>query len=410
MNNLHLHKFVGMACLITLTGCTFLPSSGPSAYKIRHGAGREEGEPSYQLLKVDNQVLGAIRSHSKGSYQAAGGRDSDKLFGTRGLQQFNVPTNQGIAVGDVISVAIYERDSALFGPSLGAGGPLGAPTVAMSPMTALPPQTVDHTGEISVPFIGRVKAAGRTPSDVESAIREGLRMKTPDPQVVVSLGDRKGGDLISVAGDVQRPGQFPVSLAGMRLVDAIAAAGGSKSDPYNTMVTVTRGSTTRSDSLQQVFSNSSKNVPLRPGDTVVLRDRPLTFRAFGETGKVGNFPIQVEDLTLTDAVAASGGPSDMSANPASIFVYRMEPASLLASLGRTNLPGGSIAPVVYQLDLTDPKGFFYANNFTIRDQDIIYYSAAGSVGVRKFMGLINTLLAPAIGGAGAASSASILAQ
>ncbi len=401
MNKPHLHSLTGLFCLLALSGCTFLPSSGPSSYRIRHGAGGEKGTPSYQLLKLDDQILAAL---SGKGYQAAGGRESDSLFGARGLQQFNVPTSQGIAVGDVISVAIYERDSALFGPSL------SSPGVAMSPMTALPPQTVDHTGEISVPFIGRVRAAGRTPSDVESAIREGLRMKTPDPQVVVSLGERKGGDLVSVAGDVKQPGQFPVPLAGLRLIDAIAAAGGSVSDPYNTMVTVTRGGVTRSDPLQQVYSNPSKNVPLRPGDTVVLRDRPLTFLAFGETGKVGSYPIQVEDLSLTAAVAASGGPDDLSANPASIFIYREEPAAFLASLGRTNLPGGSVVPVIYQLDLTDPRGFFNANRFTVRDRDVIYYSAVGSTGVRKFMGLINTLLAPAIGGAGAASSATILAQ
>lgn len=392
---------VGLLCAAALSGCTFLPSSGPSSYKIRQGAGRESGMPSYQLLKVDDQVLSALRGSG---YQAAGGRESDSLFGPRGLQQFNTPVNQGIAIGDVISVAIYERDSALFGPSFASG------TVAMTPMTALPPQTVDHTGEISVPFIGRVKAVGRTPADVESAIREGLQAKTPDPQVVVTLGERKGGDLLSVAGDVKEPGQIPVPLGGIRLVDAIAAAGGSVSDPYNTMVSVTRGGTTRSDPLQEVYSSPSKNVPLRPGDTVVLRDRPLTFLAFGETGRVGSFPIQIEDLSLTAAVAASGGPDDMSANPASIFVYREEPASFLASLGRTNLPDGSVVPVIYQLDLTDPGGFFNANRFTVRDRDVIYYSAVGSTGVRKFMGLVNTLLAPAIGGAGAASSATILAQ
>jgi hypothetical protein len=45
----------------------------------------------------------------------------------------------------------------------------------------------------------------------------------------------------------------------------------------------------------------------------------------------------------------------------------------------------------------------------VRDSDLIYYAPAGSAGVLKFMGLVNTFIAPAVSGVGVASSASILA-
>ena len=234
-------------------------------------------------------------------------------------------------------------------------------------------------------------------------------MKTPDPQVIVTVGERKGGNLVSVTGDVRQPGQIPVPLSGSRVIDAIAAAGGSVSEPYDVMVSVTRAGQTRSDPLQEVYDKAAKNVSLRPGDTVVLRKRSLNFLAFGSTGKVGSFPITSEDLSLSAAVAASGGPDDFEANPSTIFVYRQEPLALLQSLGRTNLMGeGSTTPVVYQLDLTNPEGFFFANNFTVRDRDIIYYAPAGSAGVIKFMRVVNTLLAPAMSGVGVAGSAKVL--
>ena len=160
-----------------LCSCTFLPSSGPSGHKIKTMAGRESGKPSYQLLKVDDRVLEAISQHSPrhSSYLAAAGRKSDYLFGARGLEGFGSSGKQGIVLGDVISVAIYETDSALFGPSLASG------QLAVSPMTALPSQIVDQTGEISVPFVGRVKVLGRNPGEVEKELRERLRMKTSDP-------------------------------------------------------------------------------------------------------------------------------------------------------------------------------------------------------------------------------------
>jgi polysaccharide export outer membrane protein len=395
-------------CVTTLfTGaCTFLPSSGPSGHKIKALAGRSTGDPSYQLVPIDDQVLGALsRSNNRSAYLAAGGRDSDHLFGARGLEAFGRANPQAITLGDVVSVAIYETDAALFGPSLASG------QLAVSPMTAIPPQTVDRTGEISVPYVGRVRVLGRLTREVESDIRESLRLKTADPQVVVNISQRQGGDLISVTGDVKSAARIPVSLAGTSLVDSIAAAGGAQSAPYDTMVTVTRGDSTRSDTLQEIYDKPAKNISLQPGDTIVLRKRALNFLAFGATGRVGSFPITVEDLRLSDAVAASGGPADLEANPATIFVYRLEPASLLREIGRTNLAGdGLTTPVVYQLDLHNPKGFFYANNFTVRDRDLVYYAPAGSAGVVKFMRLVNTLLAPAIGGAGAASSATILAS
>ena len=388
-----------------LTSCTFLPSSGPSGYKIKAMSGKESGSPSYQLVKVDETVIKAIATQApeKSAYQAAAGRKSDKLFGTRGLEGFGSAGTQAIVLGDVISVAIYETDSALFGPSLASG------QLAVSPMTALPPQIVDQTGEISVPFIGRVKVLGRNPRTVEEEIREGLRMKTADPQVIVTVTERQGGDLVSVAGDVKAPARVPVSLAGTKVVDAIAAAGGSLSAPYDTMVTVTRNNKVRSDSLQDIYDEPNKNIRLQPGDTVILRKRPLSFVAFGATGRPGSYPITAEDLQLNTAIAASGGPADLQANPATIFVYREEPKSLLQSLGKTNLSGsGSTTPVVYQLDLHDPKGFFYANQFTVRDSDVIYYAASGSAGVLKFMGLVNTFIAPAVSGVGIAGSAATL--
>ena len=369
-------------------------------------AGKESGPPSYQLLKVDDGVIQAIASHGprKSAYQAAAGRKSDSLFGMRGLEGFGSAGTSSIVLGDVISVALYETDSALFGPSLASG------QLAVSPMTALPPQIVDHTGEISVPFIGRVRVLGRNPRTVEEEIREGLRMKTADPQVIVSVTERQGGDLVSVAGDVKSPARVPVSLAGTKVVDAIAAAGGSLSAPYDTMVTVTRSKQVRSDSLQSVYDDPRKNILLQPGDTVVLRKRPLSFVAFGATGRPGSYPITVEDLQLNQAIAASGGPMDLQANPATIFVYREEPKTLLRDLGKTNLSGpGDTTPVVYQLNLHDPRGFFHANRFTVRDQDVIYFAPAGSAGVLKFMSLVNTFIAPAVSGVGVAGSASILA-
>jgi polysaccharide export outer membrane protein len=214
---------------------------------------------------------------------------------------------------------------------------------------------------------------------------------------------RDGGNLVSVGGDVKSSQQVPLTLAGTRLIDAITAAGGPTARPHEVMVTVTRHGVTRSDTLQNVFDNPGKNILLQPADTVLLRNVSISYMVFGAGGTVGSVPIEVEDLTLAQAMAQTGGANDRRANPAAVFIYREESRKVLEALGQGEQlpPGGGAVPVIYQLQLQNPEGFFYASNFNVRDQDIVYYANASSVGVFKFMDLLNVFFAPARSAAGA---------
>lgn len=327
-----------------------------------------------------------------------------KLFRDRGIEALGQGSAQAIQPGDVVHVAIFEAGGGLYQPM--AADSAGGGT----PVTSLPAQPIDQLGEITVPYAGRVRALGRLPSDLEKEITNLLTGKTVDPQVIVTVKERAGGDLVSVGGDVKAPKQVSVSLAGTRLIDAITAAGGPTARPHEVMVTVTRNGTTRSDTLQSVFDNPGKNILLQPTDTVLLRNISLSYMVFGAGGSVGSVPIEVEDLTLAQAMARTGGANDMRANPAAVFIYREESRRMLESLGKgdTLTPGSGPVPVIYQLRMQDPEGFFYASNFKVRDQDIIYYANATSVGVGKFMGLLNTFLSPVSSVAGGASTVRIL--
>jgi polysaccharide export outer membrane protein len=160
--------------------------------------------------------------------------------------------------------------------------------------------------------------------------------------------------------------------------------------------------------IRQIYAHLLESGLLQPGDTVILRKRALSFKAFGSTGRVGSYPIPQEDLSLADALAASGGPADLQANPTAIFLYREEPVALLSALGRNPVGNGPTAHVIYQINHANPHGFFFADKFTVRDRDVLYYASSGSAGFQKFMALLNTLLSPAYGAAGAAASVTIL--
>jgi len=397
-----------IACLLALflPACTFLPSSGPSDYRIRKEAGRlgKKGS-SYQLLSVDEATISALQQFSpKPSYAAVGGRDVMHLFRERGIEALGQGNAQAIQPGDVVHVAIFEAGGGLFQPMSTDGRGGG------TPVTSLPAQPIDQRGEITVPYAGRVRALGRLPSDLEREITTLLTGKTVDPQVIVTVMQREGGDLVSVGGDIKFSRQVPVTLAGTRLIDAITAAGGPTARPHEVMVTVTRDGTTRSDTLQNIFDNPGKNILLQPADTILLRNVSISYMVFGAGGSVGSEPIEVEDLTLAQAMARTGGANDLRANPAAVFIYREEDRKVLEAVGQgAQLPPGSgPVPVIYQLQLQDPEGFFYASNFNVRDQDIIFYANATSVGVGKFMSLLNTLISPVSSVAGGAATVRIL--
>jgi hypothetical protein len=80
------------------------------------------------------------------------------------------PRSRGITlgIGDVVSVTIFEAEpGGLFVPSEAGVRP--------GNFVALPNQTVDTNGNITVPYAGTIRALGRTPSEVQQAIIEALK-------------------------------------------------------------------------------------------------------------------------------------------------------------------------------------------------------------------------------------------
>jgi polysaccharide export outer membrane protein len=83
-------------------------------------------------------------------------------------------------------------------------------------------------GMISVPLIGDVKAGGKTPTEVASAVEQKLSQYMREPKVTVIVTELRSHEFLSrvrVAGAVQRPVSIPYRQ-GMTVLDAVLEAGG----------------------------------------------------------------------------------------------------------------------------------------------------------------------------------------
>ena len=85
---------------------------------------------------------------------------------------------------------------------------------------------IDASGRLSFPLIGVVEAAGLTPNELSTQIESRLRGRyVRDPEVTVNL-DETISQVITVDGEVDKPGLYPV-VGRITLLRAVATAGGT---------------------------------------------------------------------------------------------------------------------------------------------------------------------------------------
>jgi len=367
-----------LAC--AMVGCSALPTAGPTAGDVRSQEVRDN-QTQFDLVDINDNVVAAL---------AAGPRES---FHSR-FKKYGKPPQPRIGVGDGVVVSIWEAaGGGLFGSS-----PTDHVTAGSRSVT-IPEQLVGQDGGISVPFGGRVPAAGRLPVEVQHAIEERLAEKAIEPQVIVTI-TKSLTNSATVTGEVVAGARVPLSLKGDRLLDLIAAVGGARAPVYETFVRLSRDGATATIPMESLVAEPAENIYAQPGDVLTLVRLPQSFTAFGATGANAQIPFPSERMTLVEALAKAGGLQDLRADPAGVFLFRFEPRSIVDRLGRPQLAtgpdGGS--PIVYRLDLRDAKSYFLAQRFPIEDKDIIYVANADLNELQKFFTLLNTLTGPVITG------------
>jgi polysaccharide biosynthesis/export protein len=379
------------AIALALSGCTayapFIPSSGPSADSVMETQSASADSPISVIdltTTVARRVLDRTRQHPGFS----------AVFGDA------PPSALTLGPGDVLEISVWEAPpAALFGTSIIEPRGLNA---SSSRVAVLPEQAITAGGMINMPFAGMVQAGGRSLSEVESEIARRLRGKANDPQVIVRLL-RNVSSMVTVVGEVQNSTRLPLSARGERLLDALAASGGVRQPLGKVTVQVTRQSVDASNRrvarsaalpLEAIIADPAQNITLQPGDIVSVVHLPNSFTVLGAATKNEEINFEAQGITLAQALARSGGLRDERANARGVFIFRFEDPAVLDDVkpARTTLDGR--VAVVYRVDLKDPGTFFVAQDFPVRNKDVLFVSNAPAADLQKFLNLVASVTLP----------------
>jgi polysaccharide biosynthesis/export protein len=361
-------------------GCSsFISSSGPKLIDVTMSS-----QIRVQNVPAPTQGFALVRLDAPTASQL-GDPEPPPRFGADDVDQPSTAITVG--TGDVLQVTIFETGSGgLFVPA-DAGARPGNYVV-------LPGQQVGQDGAITVPWAGRIRAAGRTPIAIQNDIAGRLVQRALEPQVVVSMVERHANQ-VSVLGDVNTANRFSMDPSGERILGAIARAGGPKFPAYETLVTLQRHGRADTALLSEIASNPQQNLAMQGGDTVYVAHEPRYFLALGATGQSTSlsqldrrFPFGDYEIHLSDALALAGGLQDDRANAQALLLYRYETPDTLKRFGLQVPPSlPDKIPTIYLVDLTDPTGFFLCSQVTMRNSDTIYVANAPITDIQKVLNL-----------------------
>ncbi|MGA1265637.1 MAG: polysaccharide biosynthesis/export family protein [Phycisphaerales bacterium] len=126
-----------------------------------------------------------------------------------------------LAAGDVVQISI--------------------PQLVSASETEISTRVIDTAGQVNLPVVGKVTAAGLTAEQLEAVIVEKLRPILSNPKAYVAIEEARAYQF-RIMGAVDAPGLYGLNKPDLRILDAIAIARGAS--PSTTRVLITRAKAT----------------------------------------------------------------------------------------------------------------------------------------------------------------------
>lgn len=189
---------------------------------------------------------------------------------------------------------------------------------------------VADDGTIQVPLAGPVHISGLSPSGaaraIEVALRKGQFLVNPHVSITIL---KSNSQEVSVLGQVERPGMYPIQ-SNTTLLDLLAQAGGETNQGADTVFILRTGPDGAIHrlpvNLQGLAATGTApeaaQITLRGGDKVFVPRAPEIF-VMGDVHSPGKFKLS-QGMTVLEAVAQAGGITDMGSTHR-ILIRRPQP-------------------------------------------------------------------------------------
>lgn len=171
---------------------------------------------------------------------------------------------------------------------------------------------VSENGSITFPLVGAVEVGGLAIATAErkiaAALKDGGFVRQPQVNIIIL---QMRGNQVSVLGQVNRPGRFPLETLS-RVSDMLAAAGGvaPTGDDFAIVTGLREGKPFRKVidiPALYLAEKSNEDILLSGGDTVYIHRAPV-FYIYGEAQRPGAYRIE-RGMTVMQALAQGGGPT-----------------------------------------------------------------------------------------------------
>ena len=357
---LKLRQIFGLSFMLFLAGCTILPRSGPTTQDVYKSTNEIPIVPiNLGIVSITNLVTPYTWIKSSPL--------SDSHYDILG-------------VGDTIKISVWEHaDEGLY-----SGDKKG--------VSHLDSSLIDASGALFVPYVGRVRAAGLSTYALQKKLRHVLKNKMLNPQVVVSKVEILSQQ-ITIQGIVAKPGTYVLKPGNHDLISLLGESGGATLSPELTEIMLTRRGKYYQTTLLDLFKKQKYNISLHPHDHIMVSEINRSFSVLGATGRQQLIKFPKNELRLIEALALAQGLDDDLANPSHVFLLRTEARDIISRFAPNNRLQNGHSQIIYELNMRKLACVFAAQQFKVRDKDVILATNAPYTNVRKILSSLSPAIA-----------------
>ena len=340
-----------LALALLLPGCVLAPGQHLRSNAFALG-GQPIGDGQIELLPITPKLIAMERAtRDAGALPAA----------LTGYQ----PAPYRIGAGDMLYITVWDH------PEL---------TVPAGPQQQLNAagRLVQSDGTLFYPYIGKVSAAGKTPSELREELSSKLARYIEAPQVDVSMLSY-ASQRVWVTGAARQAATIPLTVAPLTLSDAISQSGLDPVQADLSSVRLSRDGVSYTIDLELMGrTGGNTNIFLKADDQIHVPylDRKEVF-VVGEVNQPGAMSFRTGQISLSQALGRARGLIQTTSNGNAIYVIR----------GSSDL---QTAPSqVFHLQAKSPAAFAIASQFELYPGDVVFVGAAG---VTRWSRFVNQLL------------------